>query len=147
IAGNAELVSRCAGLPFYRALRPGELILSALQQTALAYLHHEGTAIPFWNLATRTVAELSERAEALGAGEVVKCSSLVGGGSAPAFRIPSGGAAIDGDIPAELRKASPPIIARVRHGRTVADLRTVDPNDDSALAKALQSISGAAALS
>ena len=142
IAGNAELVSRCAALPIYRALRPGELVLSALQQTALAYLRHDGTAIPFWDLATRTVAELSERAEALGIGKIVKCSSLVGGGSAPAFQIPSVGVAIDGDITAELRDTSPPIIARVRHGQTVADLRTVDPSDDSTLAKALQSIGG-----
>jgi hypothetical protein len=38
--------------------------------------------------------------------------------------------AVDGDRLAELRAADPPIIARANSGRTLLDLRTVDPGDD-----------------
>src|SRR3954471_3827848 len=39
IAGRADLVARCAKHPLARALRPGALVLGALQDVALAYLH------------------------------------------------------------------------------------------------------------
>ena len=38
IAGRADLVARCARHPLARALRPGGLVLAALQDLALAYL-------------------------------------------------------------------------------------------------------------
>ena len=47
IAGRADLVARCPRHPLYRACRPGELILSALQDVLLAYLRRDGDAIPF----------------------------------------------------------------------------------------------------
>jgi L-seryl-tRNA(Ser) seleniumtransferase len=83
------------------------------------------------------VEELRARAASMIAGEVVLCESVPGGGSVPSLVIPSAGVALDGDRTAELRAADPPIIARVVDGRTVLDLRTVDPGDDGALAKVL----------
>ena len=41
IAGRADLVDRCARHPLARALRPGGLVLAALQATALAYLRRD----------------------------------------------------------------------------------------------------------
>ncbi|MEY2406109.1 MAG: L-seryl-tRNA(Ser) seleniumtransferase, partial [Acidimicrobiaceae bacterium] len=41
IAGRADLVEACARHPLYRALRPGGLVLGALQQVALAYLERD----------------------------------------------------------------------------------------------------------
>ena len=38
IAGRADLVARCAAHPLARALRPGSLVLAALQDLAMAYL-------------------------------------------------------------------------------------------------------------
>ncbi|MGH8998561.1 MAG: L-seryl-tRNA(Sec) selenium transferase, partial [Acidimicrobiia bacterium] len=55
IAGRADLVDRCARHPLARAFRPGGLVLTALQQTALAYLHRDGDAIPFWRMAALPV--------------------------------------------------------------------------------------------
>jgi L-seryl-tRNA(Ser) seleniumtransferase len=46
IAGRADLVAACAQHPLARALRPGGLVLGALQDTALAYLRGDGAAIP-----------------------------------------------------------------------------------------------------
>ena len=37
LAGRADLVDACARHPLYRALRPGGLVLAALEQVALAY--------------------------------------------------------------------------------------------------------------
>jgi L-seryl-tRNA(Ser) seleniumtransferase len=137
IAGRADLVERCARHPLARALRPGALVLEALQATALAYLRRDGMAIPFWRMACVPVEELRARAASLVHGEVVGCESVPGGGSLPGLVIPSAGVAVDGDHTAALRQSDPPVLARVVDGRTVLDLRTVDPADDSVLAKAL----------
>lgn len=139
IAGRAELVERCARHPLARVLRPGGLVLTELQETCLAYLRGDGSAIPFWRMAALDVSELRGRARGLGVGEVVDCVSVAGGGSAPGTEIPSVGVALDGDVASELRRFDPPVIARVVGGRTVADLRTVDPSDDPTLVKALSS--------
>ena len=47
------------------------------------------------------------------------------------------GVALPGDRTDALRAASPPVLARVVDGQTVCDLRTVFPEQDSLLAKAL----------
>ncbi len=140
IAGRADLVEACARHPLARALRPGGLVLSALQDTVLAYLHRDGGAIPFWRMATTPVPELRARASALEIGTVVDCQAVPGGGTLPGVEIPSAGVAVPGDHAQALRAASPPIIARVAEGRTLCDLRTVDPGDDAHLAGALRAL-------
>jgi L-seryl-tRNA(Ser) seleniumtransferase len=140
IAGRADLVEACARHPLARALRPGGLVLAALQATALAYLDRRGDDLPFWRLATRPVDELAARADALGVGTVVATTSVTGGGTLPGVEIPSAGIALDGDHAAALRAAEPPVIARVAEGRTVLDLRTVDPADDPAVATAVRAL-------
>jgi len=140
IAGRAELVARCARHPLARALRPGSLVLSALQQTALAYLRRDGEAIPFWRMATTDLDVLTRRAAALGVGTVVSCASVPGGGSTPGLEIPSVGVSIAGDHTAALRRAPTPVIARSTQGQTICDLRTVDSEDDAELATALQAV-------
>ena len=55
----------------------------------------------------------------------------------PGLDIPSAGIAVEGDITAALRAHDPPVIARTRNGRTLLDLRTVDPGDDTVVAKAV----------
>ena len=142
VAGRAELVGRCARHPLARAVRPGALVLSALQETALAYLRRDGDAIPFWRMAATPQASLRERASALArevgrAAEVVACEATPGGGSVPGLTMPSAGLALAGDHAATLRSADPPVIARVHEARTILDLRTVDPADDPLLAKAV----------
>ncbi len=142
IAGRAELVERCGRHPLARALRPGGLVLGALQEVALAFLRRDVcTTVPFWRMAATPVAELRARAEAVvtagAAGEVVNTDALPGAGSAPGATIPSLGVAVEGDQLARLRAQPVPIIARVQEGRTVLDLRTVDPADDDAIVRAL----------
>ncbi|MEY2435575.1 MAG: L-seryl-tRNA(Ser) seleniumtransferase [Acidimicrobiaceae bacterium] len=141
IAGRADLVEACARHPLYRALRPGGLVLGALQQVALAYLERDGAALPFWRMATATVDELRRRAEAMGWRTVVECASVTGGGTLPGVEIPSIALALDGDQVDCLRGARPtPVIARVESDTTLCDLRTVDPADDRPLLAAIEAI-------
>ncbi|HEV2368590.1 MAG TPA: L-seryl-tRNA(Sec) selenium transferase [Acidimicrobiales bacterium] len=142
IAGGADLVAACARHPLARALRPGGLVLSALQDVALTYLQRG--LVPFWRMAATPADALRERAvpvaAAVGNGaEVVACASVPGGGSLPGTDIPSAGVALAGDVADALRTAGPvPVIARVHDQRTVCDLRTVDPADDGVLVEALR---------
>jgi L-seryl-tRNA(Ser) seleniumtransferase len=137
IAGHRAVIDACASHPLARAVRPGGLILQELQATALAYLRRDGMGIPFWAMASLSVDDLRTRAEALGAGSVMECVSVPGGGTVPGLEIPSVGIGVPGDRTAALRALDPPIVARVHDGVTVCDLRTVDPADDAVLAKAL----------
>ncbi len=149
IAGDAELVRKCAAHPLARALRPGSLVLAALQATALAYLAEDGDAIPFWRMASLTVDQLRKRADAYGVGEIVDVMSTPGGGTLPGVEIPSVGVAVEGDQREALRELDHPIIARVDHGdssageTTVLDLRTIHPDDDEVVAGALRSLTSA----
>ena len=142
IAGRADLVAECAAHPLARALRPGALILGALQATALAYLNRDGQAIPFWRMATLSQDGLRSRAKNLGAGTAVDVASTPGGGTLPEVEIPSAGVAVEGDQRNTLRNRQRPIIARVIDGRTVIDLRTVHPDDDSEINAALTTGTG-----
>lgn len=155
LAGRRDLVERCARHPLARAMRPGGLVLAAMQATALAYLRRDLTALPFWAMATTSVAELRRRAgrvveEVTRAGvagdaghdgvEMAECASVAGGGSLPGMEIPSAGIRVAGDVTAALRAWDPPIVARAHGGATICDLRTVDPGDDTVIAKALGAI-------
>ncbi|MGI9032933.1 MAG: L-seryl-tRNA(Sec) selenium transferase [Acidimicrobiales bacterium] len=138
VAGRADLVSACARHPLNRALRPGGLVLAALQETALSYLRHDLDGLAFWRMATATVESLEARSEALGVGTVVDTMAVAGGGSVPGHEVPSAGVALPGDLAASLRAGEPPVVARVNEGSTVCDLRSVDPADDGLLADALK---------
>ncbi len=138
IAGRADLVDRCRRHPLARAVRPGGLVLEALQEVALAYLRRDaGRTVALWRMAACPQEALRERAEALGQGRPVDCWSVMGGGTLPGRTIPSAGVAVEGDVTAALRAFFPPVVARVVDGRTVCDLRTVAPDQDPVLAKAL----------
>ena len=145
IAGRGDLVERCARHPLARALRPGGLVLTALQATALAYLDKSAaTTIPFWQMVAAPVSALEQRALAIvaaaGVGRVERSDALPGAGSAPGATIASVAVVVDGDHLAALRSHTPPVIARVRDGRTVLDLRSVDPGDDPHLLTALAAL-------
>jgi L-seryl-tRNA(Ser) seleniumtransferase len=142
IAGRADLVARCAGHPLARALRPGGLVLAALQALAVAYLRRDVVAtVPFWRMAATPVAELAARADAIAAATAataVATAAVPGAGSAPGATIPSAGVSMPGDHLATLRGHDPPVLVRGRDGATVLDLRAVEPADDAVLVEALR---------
>jgi L-seryl-tRNA(Ser) seleniumtransferase len=142
ICGQADLVAACARHPLARALRPGGLVLAALQATTLSYLHRRVTdEVPFWRMVATPVAQLEQRARRV-ADQVPQCTpqsmdALPGAGSAPGATLASFGLALVGDHLTALRAMNPPIIARARDGCTFLDLRTVDPDDDGHLVDAI----------
>ncbi|MCU1395713.1 MAG: selA [Ilumatobacteraceae bacterium] len=147
IAGRRDLVDACARHPLARALRPGGLVLGALQSTALSYLDRTVVRdVPFWRMVAATTESLEARAAALCASagrtdvHAATMSAVPGAGSAPGSTMSSFGVVIDGDHLAALRAARVPVIARVRDGRTLLDLRSVDPADDALVAAALASL-------
>lgn len=141
IAGRRDLVDACGRHPLARALRPGSLVLSALQATALAYLRRDRDAIPFWRMASIPIETLTARATAVreqaGVGEVVHVDGVPGGGTLPTVVIPSVGVRMAGDHATALRHRDRPVIARIDSDATIVDLRTVDPADDTEVAAAI----------
>ena len=142
IAGRADMVAACAEHPLARALRPGSLVLHALQDLALAYLARDGDAIPFWRMASIPVDVLRARAQGIRPDLVEDTVSVPGGGTLPGVEIPSVGLSLPGDRVGELRAGNPPVIARVADGSTILDLRTVHPNDDAVVAAAVAALAG-----
>ena len=89
--GDADLVARCARHPLARALRPGGLVLAALQDIALAYLRRDGAAIPFWRMATVPVEAVRRTApRTSAAGPVLALDAVPGGGTLPGADDPLG---------------------------------------------------------
>ncbi len=147
IAGRADLVARCGRHPLARALRPGGLVLGALQDVALAYLGRGVTTdIPFWRMAAAPLGDIEARAgrlvatvaDALPSAVAEPMDAMPGAGSAPGVTIPSYGVVVDGDLVDALRAHDPPVIARSRDGRTSLDLRSVEASDDARVADALR---------
>jgi L-seryl-tRNA(Ser) seleniumtransferase len=141
IAGRRALVEACAAHPLARALRPGPLVLDALERVLLAYIERSPERIPFWAMATTPLDELRRRARAVsgqaGTGTPVDLTSTPGGGSAPGSGIASAGVALDGDHWRELLDHDPPVLCRREGKQTLMDLRSVDPADDAVVVAAV----------
>jgi L-seryl-tRNA(Ser) seleniumtransferase len=142
IVGEQSLVAKCGRHPLARALRPGAHVLEALEETLFAYLERSVSRIPFWRMASVPVEELRARARAIcakaGTGQPVDLSAVAGGGSAPGQPIESAGVAVDGAHWRLLIDHEPPVVSRTEGGRTIIDLRGVDPSDDDVVASALR---------
>jgi L-seryl-tRNA(Ser) seleniumtransferase len=146
ILGRQALLRDLARHPLLRALRVDKTTIAALAATLAAY--ERGNAfseIPIWRMISAPVAALRERAEQilarLPAGSIVASESTVGGGSLPGATLPSVALAFDPAHPdalaERLRRGDPPLVARINAGRVLVDLRSVLPEQDAALARAL----------
>ena len=156
ISGSARLIARMRSNSLFRALRVDKLIYAALEATLLAYIRRDHDAIPTLRMMRLSKEEIGRRAEALvrqvaGAKlkvEIVDGESILGGGAAPSSVLPTRllaltceGLSAD-ELTSRLRASEPSIIARVDEGRVLLDLRTVFPEQDSAIASALARIAG-----
>jgi L-seryl-tRNA(Ser) seleniumtransferase len=150
-AGRADAIAKLRGHPLMRALRPDKLTIAALVATVATY--RDGTALetlPVWRMIAATRAGLGRRAKAIAArltaagiaADVVDTTSTVGGGSLPEETQPSRGVALSSASAARavglLRKADPPVIARIVDDRVVLDLRSVLPEHDELLVTAVE---------
>jgi L-seryl-tRNA(Ser) seleniumtransferase len=148
--GRAEHIAALRTHPLMRALRPDKLTIAALLATLETY--REGTAekeLPVWRMIAAAPRALASRARSVAAklaaagisAEVVEVRSTVGGGSLPEETQPSFAVAIGGGaatrIAQALRSADPPVVARIVEERVALDLRSVLPEDDEVLARAV----------
>jgi L-seryl-tRNA(Ser) seleniumtransferase len=103
--------------------------------------------LPLYRLLATDVATLQERAADMVASagsaklEVGACEAVTGGGSLPSARIPSVAVtaawpSVD-QVASALRRRTPPVLARVQDERIYFDLKTVFPDQDQELARAI----------
>jgi L-seryl-tRNA(Ser) seleniumtransferase len=78
--------------------------------------------------------------------ELIEGESVLGGGSAPGATLATMLIAITSsalsaeELATRLRANDPPIVARIDEGRVLLDLRTVFPEQDTAIAGALAKV-------
>lgn len=146
IIGKKSFVDRLRKHPLARAVRPDKLCLAALVATLTHYLRDAAVQeIPIWQMIAAPLDQLQTRSETwakrLGQGEVISGRSTVGGGSLPEETLPTSMLALSVKYPnaftSHLRKADPPIIARIEDDRVVLDPRTILVEQEEDLLKAL----------
>jgi L-seryl-tRNA(Ser) seleniumtransferase len=146
VAGRNELVERLRRHPMARALRVDKMTMAALEVVLGMYARGERTRLPTWEAVARKPAALRKRAaalaEVLAGARVERGSSVAGGGSVPGYAIPSSVLRLPAERPealaARLRVGNPPVFCRVEEDSLLFDLRTVAPEDDPRLERALR---------
>ena len=148
VVGRAEPLGRLARHPLARAVRADTLNLAAQEATQAAHLAGRRDELPVWRALLLTADDLRPRAAAVAravgpAASLRTGISVAGGGSLPGEGLesvlvevdpaPAGAAA----VLARLRDGDPPVVARAERGRVVVDLRTVPPEQDALVARAL----------
>jgi L-seryl-tRNA(Ser) seleniumtransferase len=155
IAGKAEYIQRIEKDPLMRAFRLDKMTLAALEATLRLYLNEERALreVPALRMLSMTPNELRPRVQALAAKlcehpgvaavAVADDVAYVGGGSLPDQAMPTVVLEVearnlsDADLAARLRMQTPAVMARVRDGKLVLDLRTVFAEEDEALLEAV----------
>jgi L-seryl-tRNA(Ser) seleniumtransferase len=161
--GRAHILDAMARHPLMRALRVDKLRLAALEAVLRAYANGTPEHVPTTRMLQLSVETLERRARALAAAigpaaAPVPTEDAIGGGSHPEHPLPGfgialrtapregrGAAAPANALPADtlaaaLRTHTPAILATVAHGAVVLALRTIPPEDDATLARAVASI-------
>lgn len=140
LLGRRDLVERCLRHPLYRALRPDRMTYAALE--GVLRLHLAGGPLPIDRL-WPDAAEHRRRLEGV-AGEldaaIEPADAFLGGGSAPGQAISGEALTLSGDdaLARRLRQGEPPVVGYLRRGRLVLDLRTVPPEQDATLVRAVR---------
>lgn len=152
IVGKSSLITRLARHPLYRAVRPGRLVLAALQETLERYVVGTEETIPVVAMLRVSSEVLVERVgrwldRVTSAGipaSVREEVATVGGGAAPDSRLPGpvlvihpGDEARTAFFVAALRSGEHPVVTRVGALEVTLDPRTVFVDEEDALLDAL----------
>jgi L-seryl-tRNA(Ser) seleniumtransferase len=157
LVGERSRIEACRRNPMARALRVDKLVYAALEATLSSYVRGRAVEeVPVLRMLALSADEIRKRALALAERlsgvktlsiEVQASASFVGGGAAPdaelptwvlAVRTPNGSA---DSLLAALRGNRPPVLARISEDWVLFDLRTVAPEEEELLERALRSIS------
>jgi L-seryl-tRNA(Ser) seleniumtransferase len=159
IVGRYRLVSKLAKAPMMRALRVGKITLAALSLVSRAYLQDEQLIhkIPIFQMLNTTEEKLLDKAEHLAEllkerqikYEIVDTLSQVGGGTLPALQLKSKAIKIlplskdrkfAQKIHTKLLQQNIPILAILRGGDLLLDVRTIFPEDYSLIAESIKKV-------
>ena len=157
IVGRDQMLQRVRTHPLMRAVRADKLTYAALNATLQEYaLGRASITVPVIRMIKAQEDEIERRARTAAAAvntstikvQIIDGVSTIGGGSAPGSELSTRLLAMTSltiqpkDLAAALRRLTPPIIGRIERGQVVLDLRTVLPEQDEMLAKALGSLTG-----
>jgi L-seryl-tRNA(Ser) seleniumtransferase len=151
IVGEKQYIDRLKKHPLARAVRIDKTRLAALAATLVHYLKGEATTkIPVWRMIAADLKDIRRRAqtwaEAWGkTAEVMPGETMVGGGSLPGGSLPtrlvaikSGGKLSVKTIGERLRMRDFPVIGRISEDALLLDPRTVLPEEDDIVIKAMR---------
>ena len=140
IVGRADLIATLRKHPLARAMRIDKLQAAALEATLALYATGAHDHIPVHRMIHATLDTLTKRAHLLAetiggdleGAHVVRCESVVGGGSVPGQAIASWGVRVRCPDPAafaaRLRTGSPSVFCRMNEDHVLLDVRTItDP--------------------
>jgi L-seryl-tRNA(Ser) seleniumtransferase len=144
--GRADLVHRLTRHPLARALRVDKLTLAALEATLTGPVPPVAAALAADPASLLTRAErITARLVAAGVDARAAASkAAVGGGGAPGVELPSAAISLPEALAVPLRRGAPAVVGRLEGGRLLLDLRSVSPEDDTALADAVLTAAGKA---
>ena len=155
IVGRKERIDRIRTHPLMRALRVDKMTYAALEATLTEYACGRAReTVPVQRMLSTTADAIRTRAAAVAnainasggtwSAQVVDGVSAVGGGSAPGVELPTCLVAIArrgltaDAVEHDLRRLSPPVIARIENDRVLLDLRTVLPEQDELLVRSFR---------
>jgi L-seryl-tRNA(Ser) seleniumtransferase len=145
VLGRRGLVDRLRRHPIARAVRVDKMTVAALEAVLAMYAGGRRDDLPVWRALSAPASSLRARArrlaERLPGSSVARTDAVAGGGSIPGYALPSHAVRLAVDHPdriaARLRTSSPPVFCRIEGDGLLFDLRTVDPDDDDRLARAI----------
>ncbi|MFL5244470.1 MAG: L-seryl-tRNA(Sec) selenium transferase [Gemmataceae bacterium] len=155
IVGRKEWIQKIEKDPLMRAFRLDKMTLAALEATLRLYMNQERALaeIPGLRMLGTSPQDLKGRAEFLAQGlgrladirnvQVEEDFAYVGGGSLPdqkmqtlVVTVETGELTVE-DLAHRLRIGSPAVVGRIREGRLVFDLRTIFPNQEEDIVRAV----------
>lgn len=146
LVGKREVINKLRSHPLARAVRADKTTIAGIHATLTHYLLGDAEQeVPIWRSISRPLGAIKARTEklreAITDGDVIEGLSTVGGGSLPGETLPTWLLALQvkktNVFLEKLRRADPPLIARVDKDQILIDLRTVEPEQDQIIAKIL----------
>ena len=152
LAGKLEIVQRLRRNPMFRALRVDKTICQILEGTLRNVLLEKWDQVPALRMIRMDAGQILARAEALlpllagTPARIVEGFSVIGGGSTPEQALPTYLIAVESgqvaSLERRLREGDPAVVARIEDERLLLDLRTVLPEEEALLVKAVLSAAG-----
>jgi L-seryl-tRNA(Ser) seleniumtransferase len=153
IVGRTDAVAKARAHPLARALRIDKLSLAALEATLRLHRDpaHARATIPVLSMLDAPDATLQRRAELITQrigtrATVIRAIAKVGGGALPLLELEGPAVAVDTpapqDLAAALRRADPPVLARIHDGALILDPRTLTDDEANDVAAAVSGALG-----